>query len=391
MRYETWISLRYLKTRRKESFISFNTIISIAGIALGVAALIGVLGVMTGFGSELRNIMVAANPHIIVERSRPIQDYQSLEKTIKGVEGIVATAPYIKSEGVISKEKRVFGVLIKGIDLKKERRVTKLSEYLDSGVTNLGKNEVILGKVLSYLSNAPIEDEVVLISPVNRKQYKLKVKGIFESGMYDYDSHFAFINLETAQEIFGIEGVSGIGAKVSDPYNTKEIKQGLYSLLGFSYLVRDWMDLNKNFLSALVLEKWALFFVVTLVILVAAFNIIGTLIVMVKDKTKDIGILKSIGVTNAGIARIFRLQGLIVGFLGTLIGLGLGFLACYLMKTFIRLPPDVYYLSDKFPILIKWQDLIVICSVTIAISFLATLYPSLKAARLNPVDALRYE
>lgn len=383
--------MRYFRTSRKEKFISFNTIISILGIALGVAALIGVLGVMTGFGEELREKIIGANPHISLFQDYEINNYEEIEEGLERIPGVVASAPFIRSEAVLYKEKNVNGVLVKGIDLSKELRVTKINEYLRGGIEELNEDEIILGSQLARKMFINQGETIILVSPVKGKKFPLTVKGFFESGMYDYDSHFAFINLEQSKEIFNKEGIDAIGIKVDDAYQTKEIKRQIYNTLGFSFILRDWQDLNKNFLAALALEKWVLFVVVTLVVLVAAFNIISTLVVFVKDKTKDIGILKAIGATNASIAAIFRLHGLIIGFLGTLFGLALGFGACYLMRTYIRLPAEVYYLEDSFPVLIRWQDLFVICSVTILITFFAALYPSIIAARLNPVDALRYE
>jgi lipoprotein-releasing system permease protein len=258
----------------------------------------------------------------------------------------------------------------------------------------LPKNEeILIGSQLAKHLNLYLYDKVKVISPVERKHFEFKIGGIFESGMYDYDATLTYISLNKAKEFFDTGGLIGtIGVRVDDLFLAEEVKKSLIEELGFGYWIKTWMEINKNLFSSLKLEKTVMFIILVLIVLVACFNIISTLIMTVMEKTKDIGILKSLGATRSSIASVFTYCGLIIGIIGTIIGASIGILACYLLKTykFIKLPADIYYL-ETLPVNIQWTDSLIIAFSAILISFLATLYPAYQAAKLNPVEALRYE
>jgi len=409
MPYELDIGLRYLKARRKQTFISLITWISIAGVTVGVMALIIVLAVMAGFEEDLRNKILGTNSHIVIlEPGSPgMAQYQGAIDKVEKVDHVISATPFIYSQAMLTSTGSVSGVVIRGIDPLREARVTNLAENLKEGsLTDLEKNNgvgggVIIGQELARNLGISLGEEITIISPLGKmtpigmvpRMKKFWVAGIFDSGMYEYDTGLAFISLKNAQNFFNMgDRVTGIEVKVDDIYKADKIANNIQKLLGVPYWVRDWMEMNKNLFSALKLEKVVMFVILTLIVLVAAFNIISTLIMVVMEKGKDIAILKSMGATNKSIMKIFMLEGIIIGVAGTIIGVIGGYLVCHLLETyhFIKLPSDVYYL-DTLPVKIEGGDFLVVALAAITISFLATLYPSWNAARLNPVEAIRYE
>ena len=409
MPYELDIGLRYLKARRKQTFISLITWISIAGVTVGVMALIIVLAVMAGFEEDLRNKILGTNSHIVIlEPGSPgMAQYQGTIDKVEKVDHVISATPFIYSQAMLTSTGSVSGVVIRGIDPLREARVTNLAENLKEGsLTDLEKNNgvgggVIIGQELARNLGISLGEEITIISPLGKmtpigmvpRMKKFWVAGIFDSGMYEYDTGLAFISLKNAQNFFNMgDRVTGIEVKVDDIYKADKIANNIQKLLGVPYWVRDWMEMNKNLFSALKLEKVVMFVILTLIVLVAAFNIISTLIMVVMEKGKDIAILKSMGATNKSIMKIFMLEGIIIGVAGTIIGVIGGYLVCHLLETyhFIKLPSDVYYL-DTLPVKIEGGDFLVVALAAITISFLATLYPSWNAARLNPVEAIRYE
>ncbi len=399
MKYENWISLKYLSTK-KDRFISVIKLVSIIGVAIGVMALIVVIGVMTGFDNDLRDKITGTNAHILIEKETGVKDFQEVRKKVLQVSGISGASAYIHGNIFVESLGHATAVAIRGIDPATEATVTKVDRYLKQGkFEDLQGDAIVIGSELANYFGYELGDTVALISPTSGLsgegwRYNLKVVGIFTSGMYDYDRNLVLVNIRKAQTIFDFSEneVSGIAVKLKDIYEAKKVKEAVYEVLGYSFLVRTWIETNRNFFAALRLEKFAMFIILTLIVLVASFNIISTLIVTVTSKTKDIGILKSIGVPKNSIRRIFTLEGVAIGLLGTFWGLVGGVGLCTILKKyqFIKLPQEIYYI-DRLPVIVEPSDILIIVSCALIISYVATIYPASKAANLEPVDALRYE
>jgi len=396
MKTELFISWRYLVTKRKEKFISLISVISVLGIAIGVMALIVVIGVMAGFDKDLREKIVGNYSHITITSFKGIDDkgYGEILGKISANPQIKGISPYVQGQVLIKEGSRVFAVGLKGINPNTESSVTKIGKYLTVGnMDSLGQDKVIIGKELALYLGLGLNSELITYSPLG-KERNLKVVGIFNSGMYDYDLNLIFTDTKTAQGILGLNNkFSAIAIKLDDLNLADKVKSQLSIVLGFDYNLKTWMEANQNFFAALKLEKLTMFIILTLIVLVASFNIISTLVVMVVEKTRDIGILKAIGMTSGSIRKIFTYEGLIIGILGTFSGTAGGIALCGLLKKyqFIKLPQDIYYI-DKLPVSIEfWPDIALIVLAAIAITLISTIYPARKAARLNTVEALRYE
>ncbi len=396
MNTEFFISWRYLLTKRKEKFISLISVISVLGVAIGVMALIVVIAVMTGFDNDLRAKIVGNYSHITVSGYRPISedDYVQIIKTVGPNEHITGVSPFIQGQVLMKEGQRFFAVGMKGIIPSTEAEVTRIGDYVVAGkLDDLEPGGIMLGKELAMSLGLGVGAEVSVVSPFG-KDYKLKVQGIFSSGMYDYDMNLVFLHLKTAQDMLQMPAqIGGVALRLDNMYRAEGIRDELASALKYNYSLRTWTEANQNFFAALKLEKLTMFVILTLVILVASFNIVSTLIVMVVEKTKDIGILKALGFTPARIRRIFILEGIIIGGLGTVLGTAGGITLCWLLKKyqFIKLPQDIYYL-DHLPVAIAfWPDIAVIVLAALGIVLISTVYPAGKAAQLKPVEALRYE
>ena len=394
MRYELLVASRYLLAKRREKFISIISLISVLGVAVGVCALIVVIGVMTGFDNELRDKIIGANSHIIVEQEGGIEDSAALIKKIKTEPHVVSASPFLDGQALIRAKDTMQGVSIRGIVSADEARVSKLSSYVMSGsMSALKGGGMLIGTEMARRFGLRLGDTVSVLSPLDGSSKDFKVAGTFNSGYYEYDSSLAFIDLRDAQELFGAEGkVGGIGIRIDDELLAPQVRVRLQKELGFPFYVKTWIDLNRSLFSALKLEKLAMFWILALIVTVACFNIAATMIMVVMEKTKDIGILKAIGAANNSIRLIFTLQGFIVGAIGTALGVAGGLGLGYLLEKyqFIKLPRDIYYI-DRFPVDIQYTDVAAIVVAALAISLLACLYPAWQASRLNPVDALRYE
>ena len=427
MGYEFFISKRYLKAKRKQVFVSIITFISILGIFLGVAALIIVLAVMNGFEKDLRTKILGIKSHIEVmaDVNGSMRNYQEVRKIIAGVEGVVASTPFIYSQAMIRSGNSVSGVVIRGLDTKSASQVIKLGkmregeiEYLDKippGILekipreNVHFGGIVIGKEMARNFGIFLLDTITIISPVGistpmgmmPRMSKFIVVGIFESGFYEYDSTLVFLSLKNAQDFLQMgDTVTGIDIVVDDIYKADVIAHNIQSKLGFPFWANNWMQTNRNLFAALKLERRVMFIILSLIVLVAAFNIISALIMIVMEKNKDIAILKSMGATSFSIMKIFIYQGLIAGLIGTFLGciaglavaLNLQKVSLFVEKVFNFqiLPGDVYYLSE-LPSQVNYLDVVIIVVGTMLICFFSTIYPSLRASRLDPAEALRYE
>jgi lipoprotein-releasing system permease protein len=411
MPFEYFIGRRYLRARQKQAFVSLITILSIAGVMVGVMALIVVIAVMNGFDNDLKTRILGGQSHIVLMRhGSPFTQYRQVIAEIEKAKGVEAATPYIITQGMLRSKAAAVGAVIRGIDPQSAGRVMKTLENvpLTNPSAELHSAEavsevpgIVLGKELARNLGVVEGDMIHLISPSGMlspighvpamKQFK--VTGFFLSGMYEYDQTFAFIDLKDAQKMLRMDdSVSGIDIRVKDIYKARDIAEKLISQLGFPYWARDWMQMNKNLFRALKMERLVMAIILILIVLVAAFNIASSLIMLVMGKTRDIAILKAMGATTKSIRKIFVFSGMVIGSIGTALGLCLGLVLCVLLKNYdiYELTGDIYYFTTTLPVKVEISWVIGIVSATLVICFLATLYPARQAAKLNPVEAIRY-
>ncbi len=414
MSYELFIGLRYLKAKRKQTFVSLITLISIAGVMVGVTALIVVIAVMNGFKEELQDKILGVTSHVVISRfDGNISKYLEVRKKVEEVSGVNAATPFIYTQVMISSRKGISGAVLRGIEPQTASKVINLQKNLRAGSLKELEAEnkpegmratpgIILGNELARNIGASRGEPVTVISPLGRltplgrvpRSQTFRVAGIFDSGMYEYDSTIAYVSLWAAQRFLGIgDRVTGIEVRVDDIYEADRVARAIGKALdGYPYWSRDWMRMNKNLFSALKLEKIVMFIILTLIIVVAAFNIVGTLTMVVVEKTRDIAILKSMGATRRSIMKIFLIEGAVIGLVGTLLGLLGGYTLCTLLATykFIELPSDVYYIST-LPVQMDPLDVALIALAAIVITLAASVYPAWQASRFDPAEAIRYE
>ncbi len=393
MRYEFWLSWRYLFAKRREKFISVIALLSIGGVALGVAALLVVLAVMSGFDHDIKDKLVGTNAELIVDAPQGVSDVDGLMRQISAMEHVVGVSPFIAGQAIVRLPQRAFGVLIRGMDVQREARVNRLGSYMVMGHLPLTDAEAVIGTELAAYLHAAPGDHLTLISPADGKLHELTVSGLFRSGMYEYDANLVGITLARAQQLYHLEGtVTGIGVKLDQLERADDVRGQLERAVGPLYTVKTWMELNQTLFDALKLEKLTMFVILALIILVASANIVSTLIMMVIEKTRDIGILKSIGATNRSVWMLFTWEGMLIGLAGITLGaLGAwGIIWALDTYQFIKLPSTIYYL-DHLPVRIEWADWWKTMSAALAITLASTIYPARQAARLQPVEALRYE
>jgi lipoprotein-releasing system permease protein len=409
MRFELFLGLRYLKSKRRNFFISFITVISVAGVMVGVTALITVLAVMTGFDEELREKVLGNRSHLTVQRiSGSLEDYERIADQIEEHPEVVAAAPFINTQALlISKGGERTGAVIMGIDPERQSRVTEFDQNLRSG--EIRGRGVVLGSGVRNVLQVGTGSTVRLttgrvyshLMGYSADMKPFDVTGIYHSGMYEYDSSSVFLLLEDAQKLTGLKNaVSAIQVRLTDPFRAQEVGQKIINSLGREYWGETWIEQNRTFWYALKQEKIVMFVILTLVVVVAAFNIVSTLIMVVMEKRRDIGVLRSVGTPTRSIMGVFIFEGLTVGVVGTLLGLAGGITLAKSLnnikeviaeKTGVDVfSPDIY-IFDKIPVSIQTGDVVLVTVSAVLICFLATVYPAWQAARLNPAECLRYE
>jgi len=406
MRFELFMARRYLRGRGKR-VISGITAIAMGGVFVGVAAILIVLSVENGFHQELKDRILGATPHIVVAKYSyapipyPVVG-DSLRRRIAQVQGVASVAPFVYAKTLVRTENGVEGVVIRGVDPEHEREITGISGSIVQGKFDFDSSGVVIGIELARMLGLSVGDRLNLASPFGgtntplgfmpRTRY-FRVNGIFDSGMYEYNSSFVYLSLAGIQQFLGQEDtVTGFEVRVRDVYASDRIARRITRQLGYPYRATDWIMQNRNLFTALRLEKVVTFIVLVLIVLVAAFNIIGMLTMMVIRKTREIGILKAMGAKSSTVTRIFVLAGGFIGIIGTGAGAGFGLVACWLLNKyrFVSLPGDVYFIKN-LPVQVQVQDFVLVCVAAIVITFAATIYPALKAARLVPLEAIRYE
>ena len=405
MRFELFVAKRYLTAKRKQAFISVITLISVLGIAIGVMALVIAIALITGFQEDVQDKILGATSHIMVSdlSGDGLRDHEEIAAKIAAIKGVVSVTPVVYSQVLINGPSRSSGALLKGIDLGRETAGSAWLRKLESGrLPEPGPQEgLLLGRELAFAIGAGPGDAVTVLTTASRlspmglfpKTRRFRVAGIFNTGLYEFDSSTALAPLETAQKFLGSEGrITYLQIKLSDIFEAGRIAERIKEIIPPVAYVTTWMELNKSLFSALKLEKNIMFLTITLIVFVAALNIIATLILMVMEKTRDIGILMAMGATAGNIRRIFFFQGALIGVVGTSLGVALGLGWCWLANTFrlIRIPVDIYQISFV-PFRLRGLDLALIVGVSLAISFLSTLFPSRRASKTDPVVALKYE
>jgi lipoprotein-releasing system permease protein len=403
--FELHVALRYLLAKRKQAFISVISLISTLGVTVGVMALVIALALMTGLQQELRDRILGSNPHVYVWNTGGITDYHAEADKLRRVPHVLGAAPAILGQGLISAAGETQPLQIKGVDPELEQQVTNLKGAVTSGSldalrTREGEADgILLGKDLAAKLGVMTGDDVsltmgVTLSPAGLlpRTRRMKVVGVFNLGLYEFDSTFGFLSLDVAKRVLGKENVDLIQLRVDDIYAAPQIAESITKTLGSQYVTQDWADMNKSLFAALGLEKMAISLTIGLIVMVAALNIVASLILLVMEKHRDIAILKTMGASARSVTTIFMMQGLIIGIVGTGVGAAAGYLLSLLLTRYklIRVPADVYQMS-YVPFRVLPGDFLFVIGGAILICFLATLYPSRQAAKLDPVQALRYE
>ncbi|MGZ5438240.1 MAG: FtsX-like permease family protein [Candidatus Aminicenantales bacterium] len=406
MSFELFVARRYLTTRRTQAFVSVITLISVVGVAIGVAALVIAIALITGFQGDVQAKILGATSHVMVSDlgGRGLEGYEGMAEKIRGIPGVVSVSPVVYNTVLITGSGESSGALVKGIDFERERHGSDWLQRLEAGqIPQAGgtRDGLLLGRELALRIGAQVGDVVDIItasstlSPLGLmpKRKRFEVTGLFNTGLYEFDSSTALVAIGVAQKLFGLEGrASYIQVKLQDIFAAPAIGEKIKAVLPPVVYITTWMDLNKSLFSALKLEKNILFLTITLIVVVAALNIIASLILMVMEKTRDIGILMAIGATPQMVNRIFFYQGALIGVIGTALGSLLGLGWCALANAFelIKIPVDIYQIS-YVPFRMRPLDLAVIVGVALLICFISTLFPARRAAKIDPVVALKYE
>lgn len=384
--------------------ISLIGIISVLGVALGVASLIIVLSVMNGFDREVKKKIIGTYAHAVVLKDGGIEDPREVIREVESVPGVESASAFVTGQAILRRKDVATGVLLKGIDTEKESEVSKVIQYTGKAGSRLGGDTIILGSELMRSERISVGDIVEIMVPysvMDLEKGRLKVIGSFTSGRYDYDANIVVVGIDTARKLFRMgRAATGIGMRVDNEMDVQKIKMLLQSTLGYPYIVKSWMDMDKNLVTALALEKKMMFIILALIVMVACFNISGSLIMIVMEKTRDIGILKAIGATSSGVSLVFLFQGAMIGLLGIVLGGVSGTFIAYRVNDVADLiekvtgvavfPSDIYYFTE-IPVSVSTGDVSMVISVAFALTLLAGIYPAWKASRLDPVEAIRYE
>lgn len=409
MSFEFAIALRYLKTRRHGLFALMTTIIAIGGVTLGVASLIVTLAVMSGFREDIQRKTLGIQPHIVLfgtEKDSQITVDSLAEKT-KMIKGVEAVSPFVLGQTLFKSNRTSQGVILRGIEPEKEFDVTQVKQTLILGdweslkSSKESEQSLILGKELAKTLSVSVGDELIVFSPTESaslgvmgnipKLERFKVSGIFQSGMYEYDANMALTSLSSAQNLFGITGVTGLGIRSTDLDQADKIAHKIADTLDTRYWLRSWQSMNKNLFEALKLEKIVMTIILTMIILVASFTIISNLLLMSIEKTRDIGILRAIGSSQKSIRKIFLYAGMTLGITGIFLGTGLGIAIVYILERtqWIKLPQDVYYI-DTLPVQLSGSDISIVLVSALLITVISSVYPASQASKVNPAEAIRY-
>lgn len=411
--FEMFVGLRYLRARRRNGFISFISLMSVIGIALGVAALIVVLSVMNGFQKEIRGRMLSVVSHVEVgSYDGRVSNWPTLAASLGKQPHVQGMAPYVNAQGLLSSGGAVRGAMVRGIVPEQEGKVVELAQQMQRGkLTDLqpGQFGILLGVELARQLGVSVGDKVTLITPQGNvtpagmmpRLKQFTVTGVFKVGMFEYDASLAMIHLRDAQVLFRMgQDVSGLRLKLDDPLQAPQVKAALSGQLAANLLVSDWTDMNANYFRAVQIEKRMMFIILTLIVAVAAFNLVSTLVMVVTDKQADIAILRTLGASPGSIMQIFMIQGSVAGVLGTLSGVVAGLLIAFNLGVILpaieslfgmRLLSSEVYMIDYLPSDVQLSDVSTIAVISLVLSLLATLYPSWRAARTRPAEALRYE
>lgn len=407
MGYVRIIATRYLRSKRRLNFITIVSILAIGGVFVGVAALTIVLSVMNGFEDQVQQRIAGTNAHVAVldGADRPLRPDPSLEGTILGAVPGATIAPFVYGKVMVASRDGVDGMVLKGVDPSRERTVTEILSRLTPSNAPFDGGDlpgIALGQELALrlrvsrgdiiLISIPSEEPGGFLGGVPRSR-RLRVASIFRSGLYEYDSSFGIVPIPTAQEFFGLEGdVTGYELRIPDMFHAREASLRIEAALGPGYRSTNWIDLNRNLFAWMRIEKAVMFTILILIVVVAAVNIVSSLVMLVMEKRRDIGVLRTMGVTPRGIMRIFVLQGTLIGLMGTVLGLAGGIAVSYVLGRYklLHLPGEIYFI-DTLPVKMEWPDFVFVAAAATLTCFLASLYPAWQAARLAPVSAIRYE
>ena len=406
MSLELFVALRYLLAGRKQAFISLISLISVVGVAVGVMALLIALALMTGLQAEMRDRIIGTAAHVYVFKVGGIRDPAGEVAKMRQLPRVTGAAPVVLGKGLISSPAGEAFIEVKGIEPDAERSVTGIERSLEAGsidglTTDDGSAGILIGRELAQALEVKVGDEVRVMTPETMtltpfglvgRQQALRVAGIFKLGLYEYDASYGFVALDAGMRLLGKDHPDFVELKVDDMFSAPEVVDAIVERYGAAYMPQDWADLNQNLFSALWLEKMAISIAIGLIVLVAALNIVATLILLVMEKSRDIAILKTMGTTTGSIRRIFMLQGLIIGLVGTTAGAIFGCALIYVLDRYqlIRIPLDVYQISH-LPFTLRPLDFFVVVAAAVSICFVATIYPSRLAAKLDPAVALRYQ
>ena len=405
--FELHVALRYLLAKRKQAFISVISLISTLGVTVGVMAVIIALAVMTGLQQELRDRILGSQPHIYVSRTGGIADYQAEAARLRQIPHIVGAAPAILGRALITASRNQEFISLKGIDPKLEPEVSDVARSLQSGsldalapTTEDELDGILLGKDLASNLGVTVGDSVIVLTPEGTlspmgmipSRKKLRVAGVFSLGLIEFDSTYGFVSLDVAKRMLSKDQVDFLQLRVDDIYQAPAIARQVSARLGDQYFTQDWAEMNRSLFSALTLEKIAVSLAIGLIVMVAALNIIASLILLVMEKHRDIAILKTMGASARSVTVVFLLQGLIIGIVGTTVGAAAGWGVSKVFDRYqlIRVPIDIYQVSH-LPFTVLPLDFVIVVLVAVLVCFVATIYPSRQAAKLDPVQALRYE